>query len=94
MPDNGIKFLARGGVKLDDALEREIEARLGEDWDRPTGADVGRVTPYGATVEEYAEHLVGTLDHRPGRAARRARLRERRGRRRRAPRAARRGRRR
>ena len=65
MPDNGIKFLARGGVKLDDALEHEIEARLGEEWDRPTGADVGRVTPYGATVEEYAEHLVGTLDHRP-----------------------------
>ncbi len=26
MPDNGIKFLARGGVKLDDALEHEIEA--------------------------------------------------------------------
>src|SRR5215212_11710359 len=65
MPDNGIKFLARGGVKLDDSLEREIEARVGEDWDRPTGADIGRVTPYGATVEEYADHLVGTLDHRP-----------------------------
>ena len=29
MPDNGIKFLARGGVKLDDALEGEIEALLG-----------------------------------------------------------------
>jgi phosphoglucosamine mutase len=65
MPDNGIKFLARGGVKLDDSLELEIEARLGEDWDRPIGADVGRVTPYGATVEEYADHLVGTLDHPP-----------------------------
>ena len=65
MPDNGIKFLARGGVKLDDALEREIEAHLGEDWDRPTGAEIGRVTPYGATVEEYADHLVGTLDHLP-----------------------------
>jgi len=65
MPDNGIKFLARGGVKLDDSLEREIEARLDEQWDRPTGADVGRVTPYPTTVEEYSEHLVGTLDHRP-----------------------------
>ncbi|WP_141012554.1 phosphoglucosamine mutase [Nocardioides sambongensis] len=62
MPDNGIKFLARGGVKLDDALEDEIEARLGEQWDRPTGAGVGRVTPYGPPVEEYAAHLVGTLD--------------------------------
>ena len=26
MPDNGIKFLARGGVKLDDAIEEAIEA--------------------------------------------------------------------
>src|SRR6201991_2742410 len=62
MPDNGIKFLARGGVKLDDALELEIETRLGEDWDRPTGPDIGRVTPYVTTVSEYADHLVGTLD--------------------------------
>jgi phosphoglucosamine mutase len=62
MPDNGIKFLARGGVKLDDALEREIEDHLAEDWDRPTGGEIGRVTPYGATVAEYAAHLVGTLD--------------------------------
>lgn len=61
MPDNGIKFLARGGVKLDDALEAEIEARLGEEWDRPTGADVGRVSPYGPSVEDYATHLLATL---------------------------------
>ena len=38
MPDNGIKFLARGGVKLDDAIEIAIEKRLREPWDRPTGA--------------------------------------------------------
>src|SRR5215218_8438092 len=37
MPDNGIKFLARGGVKLDDQVEIAIERRLGEAWDRPTG---------------------------------------------------------
>ena len=43
MPDNGIKFLARGGVKLDDAIEAVIEKRLREPWDRPTGGDVGRV---------------------------------------------------
>ena len=28
MPDNGIKFLARGGVKLDDEIEHVIEGRL------------------------------------------------------------------
>ena len=62
MPDNGIKFLARGGVKLDDAVEREIEEHLDQEWDRPTGAEVGRVSPYAHPVEEYVGHLVGTLD--------------------------------
>ncbi|WP_370247420.1 phosphoglucosamine mutase [Nocardioides sp.] len=61
MPDNGIKFLARGGVKLDDDLEREIESMLAQEWDRPTGAAVGRVTPYAPTVSEYAAHLVRTV---------------------------------
>jgi phosphoglucosamine mutase len=49
-------------VKLDDALEAEIEARLGEPWQRPVGGDVGRVTPYARSVEQYSDHLVGTLD--------------------------------
>ena len=44
MPDNGIKFFARGGHKLGDAIEDAVESRLGEPWDRPTGAGVGRVT--------------------------------------------------
>ncbi|MCR6032409.1 phosphoglucosamine mutase [Nocardioides sp. zg-579] len=61
MPDNGIKFLARGGVKLDDALERQIEALMGEPWQPPTGGDVGRVTPYATPIEEYVEHLVSTV---------------------------------
>lgn len=60
MPDNGIKFLSRGGRKLDDALERSIEERMGEDWQRPTGADVGRVADYPDAVTEYATHLIGT----------------------------------
>ncbi|MDT9591851.1 phosphoglucosamine mutase [Nocardioides zeae] len=62
MPDNGIKFLARGGVKLDDAVERAIEARLREPWDRPTGAAVGRVTAYPQGGDEYVAHLASTLD--------------------------------
>lgn len=61
MPDNGIKFLARGGLKLDDAVEREIEQHLAEPWERPLGGAVGRVTPYATPVEEYVDHLVGTL---------------------------------
>jgi phosphoglucosamine mutase len=61
MPDNGIKFLSRGGVKLDDAIEQAIESRLREPWDRPTGAKVGRVSTYSPAVDDYTRHLVATL---------------------------------
>jgi phosphoglucosamine mutase len=60
MPDNGIKFLARGGVKLDDDIERVIERRLREPWHRPTGAAVGRISDYDGAVVEYAAHLTST----------------------------------
>lgn len=63
MPDNGIKFLAKGGHKLDDELEAAIEARMGEDWERPLGGDVGRIrVDTGRAGEQYIEHLVGTID--------------------------------
>ena len=64
MPDNGIKFLARGGVKLADSLEVAIEARLREPWNRPTGAGVGRVTTYDDAASDYVTHLVDTLPRR------------------------------
>ncbi|MCB0943418.1 MAG: phosphoglucosamine mutase, partial [Mycobacterium sp.] len=63
MPDNGIKFLARGGHKLDDAVEIAIERRMREEWQRPVGAGVGRVEAHESAVEEYAAHLVRTIDH-------------------------------
>jgi phosphoglucosamine mutase len=61
MPDNGIKFFSRGGNKLDDALENAIESRLVEEWARPTGAGVGRVTVQESLVESYLAHLVNSL---------------------------------
>ena len=61
MPDNGIKFFNRGGVKLDDDLEEAIEQHLGESWQRPVGAGVGRVTEDLGAVEAYVAHLVSSL---------------------------------
>ncbi|WP_456844718.1 phosphoglucosamine mutase [Cellulomonas sp. P5_C6] len=63
MPDNGIKFLARGGHKLDDELEAAIEARMGEHWERPLGGAVGRIrVDTGRAGEQYIEHLISTID--------------------------------
>jgi phosphoglucosamine mutase len=64
MPDNGIKFLARGGIKLDDQIEDVIEARMGEGWQRPTGAAVGRVLDDNLGFETYVSHLVGSAPNR------------------------------
>ncbi len=64
MPDNGIKFFARGGHKLPDAVEDAIEARMQEPWQRPTGRGVGRVRRHDAGARQYVEHLVGTVPHR------------------------------
>jgi len=64
MPDNGIKFFAKGGHKLDDAVEDAIEARLREPWQRPTGTGVGRVRDYPEGFEEYVAHIVGSAPHR------------------------------
>jgi phosphoglucosamine mutase len=61
MPDNGIKFFAKGGGKLDDALELAIENRLNEPWDRPIGRDVGRVIVDESAAERYIYHLLSSL---------------------------------
>ncbi|MFE5870440.1 phosphoglucosamine mutase [Streptomyces roseifaciens] len=69
MPDNGIKFFARGGHKLADELEDRIEQTYrahasGEPWDRPTGAGVGRVREYDQGFDNYVAHLIGVLPNR------------------------------
>jgi phosphoglucosamine mutase len=62
MPDNGIKLFARGGGKLDDAIEARIEARMGEDWKRPTGRGVGRVINDETATERYLKHLLASVE--------------------------------
>ena len=61
MPDNGIKFFAKRGGKLDDTLEAAIEARMGEAWQRPTGRNVGRVINDESASERYIFHLLNSL---------------------------------
>jgi len=61
MPDNGIKFFAKGGDKLADQVEAQIEARLGESWSRPTGLDVGRIFFDESAKNRYIEHLLSTM---------------------------------
>ena len=64
MPDNGIKFFARGGHKLPDTIEDAVEARMREPWQRPTGHDVGRLRDDPQAVDSYVSHLVDTLSQR------------------------------
>ena len=61
MPDNGIKFFAKGGDKLADSLEAQIEARLGEPWSRPTGLDVGRIFTDESASTRYVNYLLATI---------------------------------
>ncbi|MFM1975017.1 MAG: hypothetical protein RL524_1004 [Actinomycetota bacterium] len=61
MPDNGIKLFARGGGKLDDAIEAAIEKRMGEPWERPTGRSVGRIYNDDQAANTYIEHLLSSV---------------------------------
>jgi phosphoglucosamine mutase len=61
-PDNGIKLFARGGFKLPDAAEDEIEARMaapGRGQALP-GSGFGRVRDAGGERERYLRHLLGS----------------------------------
>ncbi|MSO43251.1 MAG: phosphoglucosamine mutase [Candidatus Planktophila sp.] len=62
MPDNGIKLFARGGGKLDDAIEARIETRMGEEWKRPTGRGVGRAINDESATERYLTHLLASVE--------------------------------
>ncbi|GAA4903810.1 phosphoglucosamine mutase [Streptomonospora salina] len=64
-PDNGIKFFGRGGQKLPDAVEDDIEAALKEPAEGAVGAAVGRVCDaVDDSAERYIRHVVGTVPHR------------------------------
>ncbi len=72
--DNGVKFFAPGGLKLDDGAQARIESRLAEllarpagavDPSAPTGEGVGVLDVDGSAHAAYVEHLRdGVLDGR------------------------------
>ena len=62
-PDNGIKFFSRGGHKLPDSVEDQIEAALGT-FVAPIGASVGKLTRFADAEDRYLIHLLGTLPNR------------------------------
>jgi phosphoglucosamine mutase len=66
MPDNGIKFFARGGHKLDDSVEDRIEERMGDEHaglggERLTGVMVGRVRDNVSGAGEYVHHVLHSV---------------------------------
>ena len=59
MPDNGIKLFARGGNKLPDDIEAEIEQSVAAGTGRrPTGAAIGRLHDADDATERYLNHLL------------------------------------
>jgi phosphoglucosamine mutase len=66
MPDNGLKLFDGGGLKLPDAAEDAIEARLGVPSELPTGLAVGTIRPAGPDLlRAYEQALLDSLDTRP-----------------------------
>ncbi|GGY08021.1 phosphoglucosamine mutase [Paludibacterium paludis] len=53
--DNGIKFFAEGGKKLDDAIELEIEAMLEQPMITKPSANLGRARRIEGAAERYIE---------------------------------------
>ena len=64
--DNGIKFFGPGGVKLPDATEDAIEARLGDNGSGAAATRAfGRVSDARAVHKLYLDHLLATLPEQP-----------------------------
>jgi phosphoglucosamine mutase len=68
--DNGIKFFAAGGLKLDDAVQSQVERHLAEllartgatvDPHAPTGDAVGTLGDDPTGRDAYVAHLVGDV---------------------------------
>jgi phosphoglucosamine mutase len=66
--DNGVKLLARGGMKLSDPMERAIEAELDQllaesrfERPGPAGAGVGVIAHDASAAEQYLSELLSSV---------------------------------
>ena len=59
--DNGIKFFAEGGVKLSDAIELEIEAKLAEEMQTQPSSHLGRARRINGADDRYIEFCKSTF---------------------------------
>lgn len=62
--DNGIKFFARGGHKLPDAIEDKIEAAMDDQKLLPLGGEVGHVHRFADAEDRYLVHLLRSMPNR------------------------------
>ena len=59
--DNGIKFFAEGGVKLSDAIELEIEAKLAEEMQTQPSSHLGRARRINGADDRFIEFCKSTF---------------------------------
>jgi phosphoglucosamine mutase len=63
-PDNGIKFFSRGGHKLPDEIEDQIEAAMSGPKLTPVGGAVGHVQRFADAEDRYIVHLLRSIPNR------------------------------
>lgn len=61
--DNGIKFFSRGGHKLPDDVEDQIEAEFGKSM-LPIGEGVGEISRFSDAEDRYLIHLLSAMRNR------------------------------
>jgi phosphoglucosamine mutase len=63
-PDNGIKIFARGGHKLADSVEDQIQAAMDAPALAPLGASVGHIKRMADAEDRYLVHLLTAIPNR------------------------------
>jgi phosphoglucosamine mutase len=63
-PDNGIKIFARGGHKLADSIEDEIQAAMDAPALAPLGSAVGHIKRMADAEDRYLVHLLTAIPNR------------------------------